>query len=79
MNSKVHYVGRMKYYVGMPIPVQNIIKSYLVQYSSIVLSSNIIDTLSLQITETIESYFKDNHIEDLTKKTTLSLDDYFYN
>jgi hypothetical protein len=55
----------IEYYIGMPIPIHNIIKSYLVQHSGATLSSNIIETLSTQIKETIESYFKDNYREDL--------------
>ena len=41
-------------------PLHNIIKSNLVQHSNETLVSNLIDELSLQITETIESFLNKN-------------------
>lgn len=39
-----------------PIPIHNIIKSNLVQHSNKTLCSSVINELSIQITETIESF-----------------------
>jgi hypothetical protein len=75
MDSK-SYVGWMKYYVGMPIPIHQIIKSYLVQHSNSTFNADVIEKLSLQITETIESYFKDNRVEDCVERIVTGLDDY---
>jgi hypothetical protein len=41
------------------LPIHNIIKGNLVQHSNEHLCSNMINDLSLQITEAIESFFKE--------------------
>lgn len=47
-----------------PIPIHNIIKGNLAQHANKILCSSVIDELSSQITETIES-FLNKHLKEL--------------